>query len=169
MRAELLEKRNNRDLPTPGDHEQAVQYLLNTETEEMSFEIARIKPCLTTEFLHYVQDAARTAKFDTSADFREDRYIELEALHEVVTAELKALEDKSQELISPSQKLKDLFIAKDKKQHILDLASRNEIDQQFLNLLKTNISCAKEAGQKETADYMEKLMDACERYSAATN
>lgn len=164
MKKELDEQRAARVLPTAGNHEAVVQFLLDTETEEMSFEVARVKNCLTREWFEYVQDAARMAKFDSSESYREDRHAELEALAVVVREELDTLEEASSRLIAPTDKLRALFTSKDKKQFILDMAGRNEIDPPFLQLIRQNIRSAEDAGQEDAANFMKKLLDSCKRY-----
>ena len=165
-RAELLAKRAAREeagLPSPGEHEKAVEYLLETEAEEIPFEVARIQNCLTEEWFAHVEDEVRMAKFDVSAESREDREAELSALLLVVRSEIDTIKQVSERLISPAEKLRDLFTAEDKKQHVLDMAGRNEIDDTFLNLLEQNISAAEHAEQQQAADFMKKLLNLCKR------
>lgn len=167
MREELLAKRAEREekgLPKPGEHAAIVEYLMETETEEMRFEVARIKNCLDDAWFAYVEDEARAAKFDATATARADTAPELEALMLVVRAELEALEAAAARLSSPVDKLRALFQSKDKKQHILDMAGRNEIDAAFIDLMLENISAAEHAGNEQAADFMRKLADLCKRY-----
>lgn len=166
-RAELLEKRNAREeagLPQPGEHEKAIEYLLETEAEEIPFEVARIQNCLTDEWFAHIEDEVRMAKFDVSAESREDREAELTALLLVVRSELDNIKQVSERLISPAEKLRALFTSEDKKQHVLDMAGRNEIDDIFLNLLEENIAAAEHAEQQQAADFMKKLLNLCKRF-----
>ena len=60
--------------------------------------------------------------------------------------------------------IRALFTSKDKKQFILDMAGRNEIDPPFLQLIRQNIRSAEDAGQEDAAKFMKKLLDSCKRY-----
>ena len=103
-------------------------------------------------------------QFDSTESYREDRHAELEALVVVVREELGTLEEASAKLIEPADKVRGLFTSSDKKQYILDMAGRNEIDAPFLQLIRQNIRSAEDAGQEDAAKFMNKLMDMCKRY-----
>jgi hypothetical protein len=48
--------------------------------------------------------------------------------------------------------------------HLCAVAGNNEIDEALIDLLQQNIDAAKAAGQKEPAEFMEKVRDAARKF-----
>ena len=149
--------------PPEDDPAALVEYLLDTEADEMTFEITRSSPFLNEAFLAHVKAEISDARLGKNKD--DGRVLELEALLGVVEDGLESLAREKSRLIAPVDRLKKLLQAKDKKQAILDMASRNEIDPPFMALLQQNINMAKQADQTQAAEFMEKVRVACQRYS----
>jgi MFS superfamily sulfate permease-like transporter len=79
--------------------------------------------------------------------------------------EASAAVDKAVELnITAVERMKKLLTAKDKKAMILEMAEANEIDVALLDLLQQNIEAAKEAGQQEAVNFMEKVKQAAAKF-----
>ena len=67
-------------------------------------------------------------------------------------------------LTTPVEKLKALLGAPDKKAHILEMAGNDEIDAPFIALLEQNIEAAKAARADDAAEFMGKVLEACQKW-----
>ena len=150
-------------LPPQGAPAALLEYLLDTEADELTFEITRSSPYLDGAFMTHVKAEIADARMGKNKD--DGRVLELEALVGVVQDGLDSLERERARLVAPADRLKKLLSAKDKKAEILDMASRNEIDPPLMALLQQNINMAKQADQSQAAEFMEKIRIACSRYS----
>jgi len=163
QRAELIEFRAQRWESAPlTDAEGMLQYLLDTELNEMEFELVRCKP-------HLIE-----MKFD---DFMEQKIADLEASGEsaVRLGELTDLKTAMIDFISfmegnvkamaePAERLKKLLSSKNLRQTINQMAGDNELDAPLLALLQTNANYARDAGQEDAAEFMEKILAACKKF-----
>lgn len=159
-RKELEEKRESRVQPTT--HAQIVEYLLDTESDEMKFETARVRPLITDEFLSYLSEQIGLQRFGKSPN--EERLAELEALKEFLQDAIKALDESTVNAAAPADRLRQLLQAPDKRATLLEMAGNNLIDQPLLDLLQQNIAAAKGAEQSDAAEFMQKVHDAAKRF-----
>merc|ERR1719305_1034410 len=130
-------------LPPQGDPAALIEYLLDTEADELTFEITRSSPYLDGAFMTHVKAEIADARMGKNKD--DGRVLELEALVGVVQDGLDSLERERARLVAPADRLKKLLSAKDKKAEILNMA--------------------KQADQSQAAEFMEKIRIACSRYS----
>ncbi|KAK9820504.1 hypothetical protein WJX72_011080 [[Myrmecia] bisecta] len=159
-REELIQKREGRK--TPASHAELVEYFMETESEEMEYEMARRRPLITPEFLSYLSDQIGEERF--SNDPNQGRLDELEALRDVLQKGVQAIDTAAKQIAAPLDRMRKLLTAPDKKAMLLEMAGNNEIDQALLNLLKQNIAAARAAGQEDPAKFMEKIHDAARKY-----
>ena len=149
--------------PPQDDPAALVEYLFDTDADELTFEITRSSPYLDDAFMAHVQSEIADARMGKNKD--DGRVLELEGLLGVVRDGLDSLQRERSRLIAPAERLRNLLSAKDKKAEILAMASRNEIDPPLMALLQQNINMAKQADQTQAAEFMEKIRVACSRYS----
>ncbi|BDA41411.1 hypothetical protein COCOBI_02-1910 [Coccomyxa sp. Obi] len=159
-RAELQARREARKLPQT--HAETVEFFLETESEEMEFEVARCRPMLTEDFFGYLQQQISEERFKASAN--QDRVAELELLQNYLKGAVEKLDNAVQGKVAPLDRMKKLLMSKDKKAMLLEMAGNNEIDTALIDLLQQNIDAAKAAGQKEPAEFMEKIRDAARKF-----
>lgn len=159
-RKELSEQREARVQPT--SHAEIVEYLLDTEGGEMSFEVARTRPMLTDDLFTYLKEQISAERFAKTSN--EQRLQELEALESFLTDAVKALDDVTAKAAAPADRLRKLLQSPDKRRALLDMAAANEIDQPMLDLLKQNIAAATAGGQEKPAEFMQKIHDAARKY-----
>lgn len=159
-REELIAKREARALPTR--MEDLVEYFLDTEAPEMEFEVARCRPMLEKPFFAHLDKVIGIERFATVPN--EDRLAELETLRDYIKEAVEAIDKAAASVSAPADRLKKLLVSKDKKQTILDMAGNNEIDIGLIELLEQNIGGAQASGQKEAAEFMTKILQACKRY-----
>ncbi|KAK9909063.1 hypothetical protein WJX75_006635 [Coccomyxa subellipsoidea] len=159
-RAELQARREARKLPET--QAEIVEFFLETESDEMEFEVARCRPLLTEDLFAYVQQQISEERFKTSAN--QDRVAELELLLNYLKGAVEKLDSAVQGKVTPLERMKKLLTSKDKKATLLEMAGNNEIDTALLDLLQQNIDGAKAAGQKEPAEFMEKIRDAARKF-----
>ncbi|KAL2901801.1 Fibrinogen alpha chain [Bienertia sinuspersici] len=134
----------------PDTEAELIEYFLDTEAQEIEFEVARLRPR---------QDM-------------EDRLIELEALQKAL------LEATGQPLIVIQKhmikcrtsckgkgKSYQIFTSKDVIQlYLLDMVEKNELNRSLVTLLDENIASAHRGNQKQAAEYMEKLRSSVLKY-----
>lgn len=156
LRAELEAHRAARTLPT-GDPAKILEYLLQTEINELEFEMTRCRPELTPEFFENVEAEVLTA---VEGERKEQLKAMLKATNEFVVfmdANVKAL-------ATPQEKLKALLEAPNKREKIADMGANGEIDDPFMALFFANIDGAYSSGNMQAGDFMTKVYDACKKF-----
>lgn len=146
----------------PEDNNELVEYLLNTDQQDIEFEAARCRPKLTPDFFKVLDTLIGNERFAAKPD--QERLAELEVLRKYLEDMTKAVDVAVAKIASASDRMKKLLTAKDKKQMILDMAADNELDQGLVLLLQQNIDAAREAGQEEAATFMEKVKGAISKF-----
>ena len=159
-REELMAKRAARDPPTAA--RALVEYFLETETEELEYEVARTRPSLTDDFFREVDAEVGSARFAKTPN--EDRVAELEMLRDFLKQAVAAFDAQAAALAAPAERMRKLLTAKDKRATLLEMASANEIDKELIALLDTNAKAAKSAGQEEAAEFLGKVRDAARKF-----
>lgn len=163
-RQELTQKREGRKQPE--SHSELIEYLLDTESEEMTFEVARCRPLLTEEFTDYLRSQIGEQRFAKVSN--QDRLAELESLQEFLGPAIAALDEVTTKAAAPAERMRRLLQAPDKREMLLEMAGNNEIDQPLLDLLQQNIAAAKAASQEKPAEFMQKVHDAARKYLITT-
>lgn len=155
--------RQSRVLPdTP---QELIEYLLDTEAQEIEFEIARMRPRLNQEFFSQLKLELGQLRFAVNrTQLMEDRLIELEALEKAIQEGVEAYDKMQDELIKARENLTKILTSKDVKATLLEMVERNEINRSLLALLDENIASAQRGNQKQAAEYMEKLRGAVLKY-----
>lgn len=161
---ELTQKREAR--VQPKTHAELIEYMLDTEGDEMTFEVARCRPLLTEEFFTYLKGQISEQRFAKVPN--EERLAELESLLEFLGPAIKALDEVTAKAAEPAERLRKLLQAPDKRETLLEMAGDNEIDQPLLDLLQQNIAAAKAANQEKPAEFMQKVHDAARKYLITT-
>lgn len=188
IRKQVLLRRSQRS--PPDAHEELVEYFLNTDAEDMEFEVARCRPRLTPEFFRALDGMIGAARFGTAAgapggaklvsaaaaaaedeDARraksEERLAELELLRQYLEEAAEAVDKAVGATSTAVERMKKLLTAKDKRATIIEMAEANEIDVPLMDLLQQNIERAREAGQEDAAAFMEKVKQAAAKYLLA--
>ncbi|XP_054775916.1 uncharacterized protein LOC129284453 [Prosopis cineraria] len=149
----------------PDTLEELVEYFLDTEAQDIEFEIARMRPSLNEEFFEHLQLELGKLRFAVSkTQDMEDRLIELEALQKALQEGTEAYDKMQNELITARASLSRILSSKDVKATLLEMVERNEINRSLLALLDENIANAHEGNQKQAAEFMEKLRGAVVKY-----
>jgi len=162
-REELVEKRASRNAPlAAGQEAELVTYFLDTEADEMEFEIARCRPALTEAFFKHVDSAVGELRFAKSPD--EGKLAELEVLRDYLRAGVEAFDANVEAMKQPAARMRKLLTAPDKKATLLQMAGDGEVDQALINLLQQNIDAARSAGQEEPVKFLEKVRDAARKF-----
>ncbi|XP_022156442.1 uncharacterized protein LOC111023335 [Momordica charantia] len=142
-----------------------VEYFLDTEAQDIEFEIARLRPRLTEEFFSHLKFELGQLRFSVSkTEAMEDREIELEALQKALEEGTEAYDKMQGELVKARQSLTKILTSKDVKATLLDMVERNELNRSLLALLDENIVNAQRGDQKEAAAFMEKIRGAVLKY-----
>lgn len=162
-REELVEKRSARNPPlAAGQEAELVTYFLDTESDEMGFEIARCRPALTEAFFKHVDSAVGELRFAKNPD--EGKLAELEVLRDYLKAGVEAFDANVDVMKQPAARMRKLLTAPDKKATLLQMAGDGEIDQALINLLQQNIDAARSAGQEDPVKFLEKVRDAARKF-----
>ncbi|EFJ38560.1 hypothetical protein SELMODRAFT_437473 [Selaginella moellendorffii] len=163
-----------------------IEFFLETQAQEIEFEIARCRLRLTDSFLSFLNTEIASLKFkiNRTQDI-EDRLVELEALQKVLTEGIgkertvfsllyfrdlnrvlnaEAYDRLATDLVQAKERVARIFASKDKKATLLEMVASNELDRSLLVLLDQNIVTARSAGQKEAADFMTKIRGAVLKY-----
>lgn len=149
----------------PDTTAELVEYFLDTEAQEIEFEISRLRPRLNEEFFNHLKFELGQLRFAVSkTEDMEDRLIELEALQKALLEGTEAFDKMQAELLKAKESLTKIFTSKDVKATLLEMVERNEINRSLLTLLDENIASANEGNQKQAAAYMEKLRGAVLKY-----
>ncbi|KAL0288782.1 UNVERIFIED_CONTAM: hypothetical protein Scaly_2721600 [Sesamum calycinum] len=149
----------------PDTIEQLVEYFLDTEAQEIEYEIARLRPRLNEEFFSHLKLELGKLRFAVSkTQDMEDRVIELEALQKALQEGIEAYDRMQSELVSARKNLMKLFTSDDIKATLLDMVEQNELNRSLLTLLDENIANAYQGNQIQAAEYMEKIRGAMVKY-----
>ncbi|KAJ6712307.1 DIMETHYLALLYL ADENOSINE TRNA METHYLTHIOTRANSFERASE [Salix purpurea] len=149
----------------PDTPEKLIEYFLDTEAQEIEFEIARLKPRLNQEFFSQLQFELGQLRFAVSkTEEMEDRLIELEALQKALQEGTEAYDKLQGDLVQAKKSLTKILTSKDVKTTLLEMVELNEINRSLLTLLDENIASANQGKQKEAAAFMEKLRAAVLKY-----
>ncbi|GAV88243.1 hypothetical protein CFOL_v3_31666 [Cephalotus follicularis] len=149
----------------PDNPEDMIEYFLNTEAQEIEFEIARMRPRLDTEFFSHLQFEIGQIRFAVSkTEYMEDRLIELETLQKALQEGIEANDKMQADLITAKNSLTKILTSKDVKTALLEMVEKNELNRSLLTLLDENIANAHKDNQKPAADFMEKLRAAVLKY-----
>ena len=127
-------RRASRAIPAEGDHTALVDFLLETEVEDMEYEVARCRPLLTPAFMAWLDSALSDEKAKVSGKRREDRIDELTSLQVVLVDELAKLAKHHAALGVAAERFKGLLAAADKRAALLDLVSHNHVDRALLEV-----------------------------------
>lgn len=142
-----------------------IEYFLDTEAQELEFEIARLRPRLDDEFFSRVKFEIGQLRFAVAkTEEMEDRMIELEALQKALLEGIEAYDKLQANIVKARERLTKILTSKDIKATLLDMLERNELNKSLLTLLDENIASAHRSNQKEAADFMEKLRGAMLKY-----
>ncbi|KAH6818096.1 dimethylallyl [Perilla frutescens var. frutescens] len=149
----------------PDTVEELVEYFLDTEAQEIEFEIARLRPRLNEEFFSHVKLELGKLKFAVSkTQNMEDRVIELETLQKALEEGIEAYDKMQSEIVTARKSLMKLLQSSDIKATLLDLVEQNELNRSLLTLLDQNIASAYQGNQTQAAEYMEKIRGAMLKY-----
>ncbi|KAH9318506.1 hypothetical protein KI387_020275, partial [Taxus chinensis] len=125
-----------------------VEFLLETEAQEIEYEIARCRPRLNQDFFKHLQVEMGTLCFAHSrTKDMDDRLVELETLHKVLIEGIEAYDKMAEDLIGAKDRLARILASKDKKAMLLEMMEKNELDRSLLALLDENIVAAQNANQ----------------------
>nr|GMD99949.1 uncharacterized protein LOC109153087 [Ipomoea batatas] len=122
----------------PDKVEDLVEYFLDTEAQEIEFEIARLRPRLNKDFFDHLK-------------------LELGKLRFAVS-KTKA------DLVTARASLTMILTSKNVKATLLEMVEQNKINTPLLAILDENIASAHDSNQKEIAEYMEKIRAAVLKY-----
>ncbi|KAI8546495.1 hypothetical protein RHMOL_Rhmol07G0122500 [Rhododendron molle] len=155
--------RQSRVVPdTPGE---LIEYFLDTEAQEIEFEIARLRPRLNEEFFSHLKFELGQLRFAVSkTQDTEDRLFELEALQKALMEGTEAYDKLQADLLKAKESLTKILTSKDVKATLLDMVEGNELNRSLLTLLDENIVTAQKDGEKQAVAFMEKLRGAMLKY-----
>ncbi|KAI3813025.1 hypothetical protein L1987_17738 [Smallanthus sonchifolius] len=149
----------------PDTQEQLVEYFLDTEAQELEFEIARMRPKLTDDFFAHLKFELGQLRFAVQkTEDMEDRVIELEALQKALLEGIEAYDKLQANIVKARDNLNKIFTSKDVKATLLEMVEKNEINKSLLALLDENIASARRSNQIQAAEYMEKVRGAVRKY-----
>jgi hypothetical protein len=161
---EVQKRRESREVPD--DPHDLVEYFLDTEAPDMSYEVARCRPKLNDDFFAVLNKLVGIEQISPSPD--EERLAELEILRDYLKEATEAVDNATKEITAAPVRLKKLMESKDKKETLLQMAGDGEIDQALMDLLEQNIEGAKEAGREDIVEFMTKVRQAAGKYLIAT-
>ncbi|XP_024019630.1 uncharacterized protein LOC21401953 [Morus notabilis] len=149
----------------PDTPAELIEYFLDTEAQEMEFEIARLRRRLDQEFFSHLQVELGQLRFAVSkTEDVEDRVIELEALQKALLEGTEAYDKMQTELVKAKENLAKILTSKDVKASLLEMVENNELNRSLLTLLDENIANAHRGNQKKAAEFMEKVRGAMLKY-----
>lgn len=149
----------------PDTEEELVEYFLDTEAQEIEFEIARLRQRLDQEFFSHLQIEIGKLRFAVSkTEDMEDRLIELESLQKALQEGTEAYDKMQMELITAKESLTKILMSKDVKATLLVMVEQNKLNRALLTLLDENIANAHRGNQKQAADFMKKVRGAVLKY-----
>lgn len=142
-----------------------IEYFLDTEAQEIEYEIARLRPRLNDEFFKHLQIELGQLRFAVNkTEAMDDRLIELEALQKALTEGTEALDKMQNALVGAKQNLVKIFTSKDVNATLLEMVEKNEVNRALLTLLDENIASAHRSNQTQAVEYMEKVRGAVVKY-----
>eukprot|EP00877_Chromochloris_zofingiensis_P004637 jgi/Chrzof1/14174/Cz08g28060.t1 len=162
-RKQVLLRRQSR-VP-PEDHFQLIEFFLNTDAEDMEWEVARCRPKMTPDFFKQLDTLIGQERFAAKPD--EERLAELDTLRQYLDEAREAVDKAVASTTSAVDRVKKLLTAQDKKTTIREMAENNEIDQALMDLLQQNIDAARNAEQEQAALFMEKVKTAAAKFFVA--
>ncbi|KAH7434286.1 hypothetical protein KP509_06G009400 [Ceratopteris richardii] len=149
----------------PETHPELVTFFMETEAQEIEYEIARCRPRLTEDFFSYLRNEIGSIRFSVNQTKEmEDRLHELEVLNKVLEEGIEAYDKLTKDMLGARERLTRLLSSKDKKATLLDMVERNEVDRSLLSLLDENIAGASSQGQAEAVRFLEKIRGAVVKY-----
>eukprot|EP00668_Euglena_longa_P016317 GGOE01020556.1.p1 GENE.GGOE01020556.1~~GGOE01020556.1.p1 ORF type:complete len:416 (-),score=127.28 GGOE01020556.1:343-1590(-) len=168
---QVTERRTARVLPRAEDPPQVVlDYLLSIVTDDLAFEITRVRPLITDAF-HALLDEiieAERKKEEAESPAEDAKPVTMlrnyMALKKLIEVTLQKIDTMAAVLTAPKDRLKKLLSAPDKRAAMLEMVASNEVDEELLQLLKTNQASAQLAGAQQVADFLGKLHDECQRF-----
>ncbi|EXB54440.1 hypothetical protein L484_018998 [Morus notabilis] len=132
----------------PDTPAELIEYFLDTEAQEMEFEIARLRRRLDQEFFSHLQVELGQLRFAVSkTEDVEDRVIELEALQKALLEGTEAYDKMQTELVKAKENLAKILTSKDVKASLLEMVENNELNRSLLTLLDENIANAHRGNQ----------------------
>lgn len=142
-----------------------VNFFLDTEAQDIEYEIARCQPRLKDDFFSFLQVEIGSLRFAlTRTKEMDDRLVELEALTKVLQEGIEAYDNLAADLVGAKERLARLLASRDKRATLLDMVENNELDRSLLALLDENIAAAQSQGQDQAAMFMEKVRGAVLKY-----
>ncbi|CAN0841991.1 hypothetical protein LINGRAHAP2_LOCUS3477 [Linum grandiflorum] len=142
-----------------------IEYFLDTEAQEIEYEIARLRPRLDEPFFGQLQLEVGQLRFAVAkTEEMEDRVFELETLQKALKEGIEAYDRMQVELVTARKSLTEILTSKDIKATLLEMVERNELNRSLLTLLDENIGNAQTGNQKEAAAFMEKVRGAILKY-----
>ncbi|WCJ26008.1 hypothetical protein M5689_007859 [Euphorbia peplus] len=149
----------------PDTAAELIEYFLDTEAQDIEFEIGRLRPRLNEEFYAQLKFELGQLRFAvTKTQDMEDRVIELETLQKALQEGAEAYDKLQTDLLKAKNSLTKILSSKDMKATLLEMVELNELNRSFLTLLDENIASASGSNQKEAAAFMEKLRSAVLKY-----
>nr|GMD98230.1 uncharacterized protein LOC109153087 [Ipomoea batatas]GMD99134.1 uncharacterized protein LOC109153087 [Ipomoea batatas] len=149
----------------PDKVEDLVEYFLDTEAQEIEFEIARLRPRLNKDFFDHLKLELGKLRFAVSKTKDvEDRQIELESLQKALEEGTEAYDKMQADLVTARASLTMILTSKNVKATLLEMVEQNKINTPLLAILDENIASAHDSNQKEIAEYMEKIRAAVLKY-----
>uniref|UniRef100_A0A2P2L197 Uncharacterized protein LOC105645975 isoform X2 n=1 Tax=Rhizophora mucronata TaxID=61149 RepID=A0A2P2L197_RHIMU len=133
--------RQSRIIPdTPAE---LIEYFLDTEAQEIEFEISRLRPRLNDELFAQLRFELGQLRFSVSkTEDMEDRLIELEALQKALQEGTEAYDKMQMELVAAKKSLTKILTSKDVKATLLEMVELNQLNRSLLTLLDENIASA---------------------------
>ncbi|KMT12565.1 hypothetical protein BVRB_5g098100 [Beta vulgaris subsp. vulgaris] len=149
----------------PDTDTELIEYFLDTEAQEIEFEIARLRSRLNDNFFKQLQSELGQLRFAMAkTEDMEDRIFELEALQKALLEGIEAYDKMQNELVKAKQSLTKIFTSKDVNSTLLDMVEQNELNRSLVTLLDENIASAYRSNQNQAAEYMEKLRSSVLKY-----
>ncbi|KNA06393.1 hypothetical protein SOVF_181510 [Spinacia oleracea] len=149
----------------PDTDSELIEYFLDTEAQEIEYEIARLRPRLNDGFFKQLQSELGHLRFAMAkTEEMEDRVFELEALQKAILEGIEGYDKMQSELVKAKESLTKIFTSKDVNKTLLDMVELNELNMSLVTLLDENIASANRSDQKQAAEYMEKLRASVLKY-----
>ncbi|CAM8876930.1 unnamed protein product [Rhodiola kirilowii] len=127
----------------PDTAAELIEYFLDTEAQDIEFEIARLRTRLNDDFFAHLKFELGQLRFAvTKTQAMEDRVLELEALQKALMEGSEAYDKMQGDLVKARESLAKILTSKNMKQTLLDMVELNEINRSLLTLLDENIASA---------------------------
>ncbi|KAK9143297.1 hypothetical protein Syun_012697 [Stephania yunnanensis] len=154
---------------TPDGPEELIEYFLDTEAQELQFEIARLRPRTNSLFfsrLNFLRTRVKFVVKHTSIHLNLRRE-ELRHIAKALTEGAEAYDKVQTDLVTAKASLAQILTSKDVKATLLEMVEQNKLNRSLLALLDENIASAHKVEQKEAAAFMEKVRGAVLKYMTA--